>query len=504
MIRRRDTILSKLTKRSHSAERLAEEFGIAPATVRKHIELLRKEGHDIRYNRKDGKYFTQEAVANMKKTENKLKEFLGQWIGQPSPGHDEQAINSIYRILGEGAAEVEEKAAQLILRYIIRNYNQENRLTIESIQESLGLDKELVEKVLRRLVSERIIAKKEFGDATFYNLEAQRPAFIEAVNRGYLTLTTKEIEELLTVRKSTKPPSERGAVNSLAVYPHGTGKVYRWVPYTAPSFLIPEIFNAFTTSFSRECYRAPNGRSFSGNSFWDYMPRIIYYQQGVPSAEGGEKGPRPPTKPIIPTFPESSLVQALIARQQPDPHLYSLLGYADTTTPSQLSRAVGAVETARIRSLLAYHKSFYEKIKAEGVEGLDREIERMIVLREEAERARERRESESWIGKAKPSVWLTSAYLITLGRIFEYAALCAKSRGSDQYLGHLKEYSETFIQEGAVMGCDDVCTVDGSQESFEPLHALDVEMVCGLVQEQKVGLDQQGSGYHGSCFLASA
>jgi len=292
LIRRRDTILSKLTKRSYSTGRLAEELGVSPATVRKHIELLRKEGHDVRYDRKDGKYYTREAVASMKRTEDKLKEFLGQWIGQPSPGHDEQAINRIYRILGEGAAEVEEKAAQLILRYIIRNYNQEQRLTIELIQESLGLDKELVDKVLRRLVSERIIARKEFGDIMFYNFEGQRPAFIEAVNKGYLTLTAKEIEELLTVRKSTKPPSfSRGAVNSLAVYPHGTGKVYRWVPYTASGFLIPEIFNAFTTSFSRESYQARNGRSFWGHGFWEYMPHITYYQQGMPSAQGREKGP---------------------------------------------------------------------------------------------------------------------------------------------------------------------------------------------------------------------
>lgn len=66
LIRRRDLILRRLRKRPCSASQLAEEMGISEATVRKHIELLRKEGHRISYNRADNRYYTTEGANNMR------------------------------------------------------------------------------------------------------------------------------------------------------------------------------------------------------------------------------------------------------------------------------------------------------------------------------------------------------------------------------------------------------------------------------------------------------
>jgi len=486
MIRRRDLILGRLSKRSYTTNQLAEDLGISEATVRKHIELLRKEGHAISYNRSDNRYYTTDGVDNMRRTESKLKGFIAQWIGSPTELQDQDTINKIYRALGEGAAELEEKTAQLVLRYIITHHTQQARLGLEAVQGSLGLDMELVQKVLGRLVTETVIARKQYGELTFYDFEEEQAEFIRAINKGYMTLTTNELDELFTVKEADRAP-EDGGINSLAVYHSGGKKIYRWVPHTVPGFLIPGIFHAFTTSFSGESYEAMDGSKFSGHGSWEYMPPIIRFQQGPPKDSARQAGQGEASETIEVglekmVYPEGHIVDELIGQQRPDPYLYSLLGFGEQATAQQITRATTTVQRSKIASLLAYHKPLYEKIKKEGAEGLEAAIEKMRSIQDSPKIP-----GEFPVPRAKPSAWLTSAYLTMMGNIFRYASTKPRAEGLERYLSSLQEYSELFLQTAKELEARQRVQQEDllADKSYK---SLDFQISTGNIDPAEVGL----------------
>ena len=59
--KRLDYILEKIRAgRLHAPEDLAEVFGCTEKTIRNMINALRKQGHDIRYSKRQGKYLLHE------------------------------------------------------------------------------------------------------------------------------------------------------------------------------------------------------------------------------------------------------------------------------------------------------------------------------------------------------------------------------------------------------------------------------------------------------------
>ncbi len=192
---------------------------------------------------------------------------------------------------------------------------------------------------------------------------------------------------------------------------------------------------------------------FSGHGSWEYMPVIIRYLQGLPT-EGSEQSTQQGNEernaksrdvgPKAMAHPEGLIVEELIGLQRPDPHLYSLLGFGEITTGRQLGKAIATVENSRIASLLAYHRPLYDRIRSEGVKGLEAEIERMESIRGTGSVD----DREFSYPKARPSAWLTSAYLTMVGKIFQYASALSKAEGLERYLTSLQDYSQIFLRTG--------------------------------------------------------
>ena len=109
-------------------------------------------------------------------------------------------IGEEYARLESRLRELKRRLYDVIIKYLIANSAFRDKCTELGISENLGLKRSVVRRVLKELVDAHILYYVEIGRSKPYSILS----IGSALDRGYVSFTKREIQELLAVKEIKK------------------------------------------------------------------------------------------------------------------------------------------------------------------------------------------------------------------------------------------------------------------------------------------------------------
>lgn len=451
-ISKRSMIFRDLTKKPLGVKDLAKKFGITPPTVRKHISLLREEGKTIRYDSRDKRYYTPQAIDREQRIKNSITKLAKDWNPnstiKQNPNNSttnrkenvEAELSKTFEQLMEKVEDVEKKASELILRFLLLNTDLHRKCTTRAIAAYLELEEDLVKCTLDILVDKLIVLKMtREGIETWYRIN-EKEGFIQAIQQGLLTLTPIEVQEILDIRVEDREgfSTEGALVNAWGFREKGREKI-RWIPQMVNNYFIPGLQSAFKDAASIQqpltgIRKEPDPTMIDHSTL---MPPILARLERIERPEDNDLGA------------EWSLVSQLLqTMSQPDPTsppvdvlLWKLLGFKDTPNDEEIKKAEKRRKEAELRYLLAYYRCLYERLDKEGIT----QFFITFATNPQKDPAREAGRNIHIESVDTAPSWILPCFLAMLSVVFKHALTLARNYDLDpSTVKHLEEYQQTF------------------------------------------------------------
>jgi len=440
---KRNMIFRDLARRPLTVKELSKKFGIAPATARKHISLLRNEGRRIAYDPSDKRYYTPQATDREQRIKKSIARLAKDWNPQSvwDPEHAcagkdelETRISKIFRELSDKLHQVEERASELVLRVLLLNTDIADRCTAVAIASYLGLEEDVVKGTLEMLAKRTVVSEMPTCNGKVWYRIVDERAFIVAMRERLLSLTPAEVLEILEIRESDRKgfSTKGAAVWAWALDQEGSTKI-RWIPGMVYDYFMPGLARAFADAISQP---HPTTKERVGEDrSTDLMPAIVERLQKT-SGPGDEV-----------LGPEWSLVDRLLhlaigqdlSKPRLDPFLWCTLGFRDDPPEGDVRKAQKKLKEAEMKYLLAYYRRLWDALKEKGM------IQLLRAYSTPGRAAKKAWETAGGGVGQGPLEWVFPCFLAMLSAVFRHAETVASScQLEPSIISRLGQYRDVF------------------------------------------------------------